>query len=117
MGSEGEQENERPCHRVWLASFGIARFPVTNREYKQFLEETQRVLPPFWRDPMFSNENSSRWSASVGTTRWHIVGGWSEKTEWLFRLPTEAEWERARAARKKARSFPGATSRRQKNTS
>ena len=79
---------------MWLDSFGIARFPVTNREYKQFLEETQRVLPPFWRDPMFSNENQPvvgvSWDEAAAYCQWLC-----EKTARLFRLPTEAEWERA----------------------
>jgi formylglycine-generating enzyme len=44
MGCEQEQENERPCHRVWLDGFGIGKFPITNAEYKQFLEATQRQL-------------------------------------------------------------------------
>jgi len=105
MGSEQEQENERPCHRVWLDSFGIARFPVTNREYKQFLEETQRELPPFWRDPMFSNENQPvvgvSWDDAATYCRWL-----SEKTERLFRLPTEPEWERAARGEKEGALFP-----------
>lgn len=94
MGSEEEQENERPRHRVWLDRFGIARFPITNGEYKGFLEETQKPPPPFWRDPMFSDENQPvvglTWDEAAAYCQWL-----SKKTEKLFRLPTEAEWERA----------------------
>jgi len=32
MGSIQGQENEQPCHHVWVDRFGIGRFPVTNRE-------------------------------------------------------------------------------------
>ncbi|HJX11689.1 MAG TPA: SUMF1/EgtB/PvdO family nonheme iron enzyme, partial [Candidatus Binatia bacterium] len=41
MGSENGQENEMPRHRVWIDRFALARFPVTNREYKAFVKETQ----------------------------------------------------------------------------
>ena len=34
MGSENGAANEQPVHRVWVDTFGIARYPVTNREYK-----------------------------------------------------------------------------------
>ena len=48
MGSEIGQENERPPHRVWVDGFGIAKYPVTNREYRIFVEQTQAHVPPFW---------------------------------------------------------------------
>ncbi len=80
MGSEQEQENERPRHRVWLDSFGIARFPVTNRDYKRFLDATQIPPPPFWRDPMFSDENQPvvgvSWDEAAAYCQWL-----SEKTD------------------------------------
>ena len=105
MGSEQEQENERPRHRVWLDRFGIARFPVTNREYKRFFEATQKPPPPFWRDPMFSDENlpvvGVSWDEAAAYCQWL-----SEKTERLFRLPTEAEWERAARGGKEGTLFP-----------
>ena len=105
MGSEQEQENERPRHRVWLDSFGIARFPVTNRDYRQFLESMQKPPPPFWCDPMFSDENQPvvgvSWDEAVAYCQWL-----SEKTGQMFWLPTEAEWERAARGGKEGALFP-----------
>ena len=42
MGSEEGQENERPVHRVWLDSFRMGKFPVTNREYRIFVDPSTR---------------------------------------------------------------------------
>ena len=50
MGCERGQDNERPCHRVWVDSFGIGRFPVTNREYKIFADDTRISMPDFFAD-------------------------------------------------------------------
>jgi gamma-glutamyl hercynylcysteine S-oxide synthase len=66
MGSDSGYENEMPRHRVWVDSFGLAKFPVTNREYRIFVEETQTPPPPFW---------SEAWWVSIGTKRQHIAGG------------------------------------------
>lgn len=105
MGSEQEQENERPRHRVWLDCFGIARFPVTNGEYNPFLEETQKPPPLFWLDPIFSDENQPvvgvTWDEAVAYCQWL-----SERTKQMFRLPTEAEWERAARGGKEGALYP-----------
>ena len=53
MGSDQGQENEQPCHRVWLDDFGIGRYPVTNQDYAVFLESANRRRL-FGRDSKFS---------------------------------------------------------------
>ena len=40
MGSEAGQENERPVHRVWIDSFCLAAYPVSNAEFKKFIDAT-----------------------------------------------------------------------------
>lgn len=105
MGSETGQENERPVHRVWVDSFGIGRFPVTHREYGLFLEETQRLAPPFWSDPIFSHPAQPvvgvSWYDAVAFCDWL-----SARTGRMFRLPTEAEWERAARGGRESELYP-----------
>ena len=102
MGSEQGQENERPSHRVWVDSFGIGKYPVTNREYGKFLAESGSAAPPFWQQPIFSDPEQPAvgvtWDEAMYYCRWL-----SEKSGQAFRLPTEAERERAaRGGRDKA---------------
>jgi formylglycine-generating enzyme required for sulfatase activity len=105
MGSEHEQENERPCHRVWLDRFGIGNFPVTNTDYKKFVEATQIVAPPFWTDRMFSDPEQPvvgvNWDDALAYCRWL-----SDQTGEEFRLPTEAEWERAARGGREGALYP-----------
>ena len=105
MGSEQGQENERPCHRVWVDSFGIGKYPVTNREYGEFLTASGTVAPPFWRDAIFSDPEQPAvgvtWDEATYYCRWL-----SEKSSQPFRLPTEAEWERAARGGRDGAAYP-----------
>ena len=105
MGSEQGQENERPCHWVWLDSFGIGRFPVTNREYAEFLGASEMSPPPFWRDPIFSDPQQPvvgvSWDEATAYCRWL-----SRRSGQIFRLPTEAEWECAARGGREGAHYP-----------
>src|SRR5262252_339923 len=51
MGWEQGHPAERPRHRVWVGEFAIARWPVTNAEYRAYVEATGASPPPWWSDP------------------------------------------------------------------
>jgi formylglycine-generating enzyme required for sulfatase activity len=105
MGSESGQENERPSHRVWVDSFGIGKFPVTNREYQVFVEETHASPPPFCSDTMFSQPEQPvvgiSWYDATAYCTWL-----RERTGRPFRLPSEAEWERAARGNREGALYP-----------
>jgi sulfatase modifying factor 1 len=105
MGNEQDQENERPCHRIWLHRFGIGKFPVTNTEYKEFLEATETTAPPFWSNPMFSGPEQPvvgvSWYEAMAYCDWL-----SKRLGKKFRLPTEAERERAARGGREGSQYP-----------
>jgi formylglycine-generating enzyme required for sulfatase activity len=92
MGCDQGQANERPVHLVRLDGFGLARFPVTNREYAEFIDQIQIRPAPFCTDPMFAHADlpvvGVTWDEAVAYCRWL-----SERADKRFRLPSEAEWE------------------------
>jgi len=81
---------EAPRRTVRLDAFAIDRCPVTNAQYKAFIDATGRRPPRHWqgRDvPEGEGDHPVVW---VG---WHDAAAYAA---WAgLRLPAEAEWEKA----------------------
>jgi formylglycine-generating enzyme required for sulfatase activity len=103
MGSDEGKDNERPAHTIYLDAFYIDRYPVTNEEYKRFVDATGHPVPCYqveWADLYDYNWDPDRRTPPEGKENHPVVlvtwkdakayAAWADK-----RLPTEAEWERA----------------------
>jgi formylglycine-generating enzyme required for sulfatase activity len=88
MGSDDRLRDEKPLHVVYVRSFYIDRFEVTNRDYKRFVDSTGYAAPDNWK--------GGAYPAGLGThpviyVSWHDALNyckWRAK-----RLPREREWE------------------------
>ena len=105
MGSASGQENELPVHRVLIDRFALGRFPVTNCQYHVFVQQTGASIPPFDGQSQFANLDvpvvGVSWDDAVAYCGW--LGA---QTGQAFRLPTEAEWERAARGERQGALYP-----------
>ena len=84
------------AHELHVTTFQIGRFPVTAVQYQSFTSQTGHPPPPHWPDgqlhPLFANHPVSNisWFDALIFCRWltEIEGK-------IYRLPSEAQWEKA----------------------
>jgi sulfatase modifying factor 1 len=133
MGSEDAEEDERPVHRVQLGEFHIGVQPVSNQEYARFIRETGHRPPAIYELPLVvaaggtERERTFRKTGApyvwvegeppegrvdhpVALVRYDDAAAYCEwlaaVTGRLFRLPTEAEWEKSARGGAESNRYP-----------
>ena len=104
MGSNTGDTDEVPTHAVYIDDFLMDRHPVTNDQYKAFIDDNPKWrkdrIPKKYHDgnylKLWDDDSCfpvSKSNHPVVAVSWYAAmayAQWSEK-----RLPTEAEWEKA----------------------
>jgi formylglycine-generating enzyme required for sulfatase activity len=113
-----ERESDNPPRKLTLPRFQISRYPVTYAQFQAFIDAPDGFHDPRWwdglaaspshksapREQAFKFWNHPRemvsWYDAIAFCRWlsyKLGGKWGlhEVDEWLVRLPTEFEWEKA----------------------
>lgn len=103
MGANDGHLNHQPEHQVSVTDYYIDRWPVTNAEYKVFVDQTGHPVPNYevswcdtagynW-DPLTRMYPAGKADHPVVLVTWEdamAYAAWAGK-----RLPAEVEWERA----------------------
>jgi formylglycine-generating enzyme required for sulfatase activity len=111
---KGFFSREQPAHELILAPYSIGKYPVTVGDYQAFVEDGGYAKPRYWTNSgwVWLHDEKKNKPAYWSEIKWTadpqlpVVGvSWYEAfafCTWLsklagkpFRLPTEAEWEKA----------------------
>lgn len=88
MGSTWGAKDEKPAHKIYLDAFYIDKYEVTNKQYRQFVNETNYRQPSYGYDRQWGRDELPIIGVSYDDALAYAT--WAGK-----RLPTEAEWEKA----------------------
>jgi len=80
--------DEGPAHMVFLDSYLMDTYEVSNKDYGEFVTAKGHPAPAYWDDPRLNKPQQS-----VVGVNWEDAKSFCEYRG--TRLPTEAEWEKA----------------------
>ena len=86
--SKNSFEDESPARMIYLSSYFIDKYEVSNAQYKEFMRSTDHAAPAYWDHRHLNIPKNP-----VTGVNWFDANSycrWNKK-----RLPTEAEWEKA----------------------
>ena len=114
MGGQGLRRDQRPVHTVFLDSFYVDAYEVTNAQFRKFLAANSRWRKgkidrqyhdgnylKYWRG---MNYPAGQADSPVVYVSWYAATAyarWAGKT-----LPTEAQWEKAARGRLTGKQYP-----------
>jgi formylglycine-generating enzyme required for sulfatase activity len=96
LGWDKGRDNEKPAHEYDLDSFLIARFPITNAQYRLFVRSTEYHAPAHWFDGHIPTGYENHPVRFVSFYDAQAYCQWlSQMTGREITLPSEAQWEKA----------------------
>jgi sulfatase modifying factor 1 len=94
MGVRGD--NQKPQHEVELSEYSIGKYTVTNRQYQAFVQGAGYAAPNDWEGDQYPAQRGDHPVVGVSWEDAQAYCAWlSQKTGKQYRLPSEAQWEKA----------------------
>jgi len=96
MGSNDGDKDEKPQHEVHLEEYWMGKYPVTNAQYKAFVDASGHRAPGHWKKGEIPKGKENHpviyvnWQDAIAFCSWA-----SQASRETIHLPSEAEWEKA----------------------